>query len=217
MIITNDMIKEHAPLVARIARHIRSTLPHNMELDDIIQAGMLGLMDALPRYDSSLGGSFNTYASRRIRGAIIDQLRDQDILPHGQRMRVKAAAMAELDLRNELGRDPLPSEIAGKMGVTEKAYRDTKYAAAAGESLYYEDSDVGVEEPHHYEANYADIYKTLMEAFGSLTERERHVVQEYSIMGRSLSDIADEMGITDTRVCQIKTGAIKKIKDAYEH
>lgn len=217
MIITNEMILEHAPLVVRIARHIRSTMTHNIELDDIIQAGMLGLMDALPRYDSSLGGSFNTYASKRIRGAILDQLRAQDILPRIQRDKVKAASRAELDLRHELGREPLASEIAEKMGVTEKVYKDIKYAAAAGESLYYECSDVVVEDLCHYDANYADICKTLMAAFGSLTERERHVVQEYAIEGRSLLDIADEMGITDTRVCQIKTGAIKKIKDAYEH
>ncbi len=215
MIITNDMILEHAPLVARIARHIRSTLPHNMELDDIIQAGMLGLMDALPRYDSSLGGSFNTYASRRIRGAIIDQLRDQDILPHGQRTMVKAASRAERDLRHELGRDPLPSEIAGKMGVTEKVYKDIKYAAAAGESLYYEDAVV--EEPHQEDASYDEICKTIMAALGLLTGRERYVVQEYAIEGRSLLDIAEELGVTQMRVCQIKTGALKKMQALYEH
>jgi RNA polymerase sigma factor for flagellar operon FliA len=217
MIITNDMILEHAPLVARISRHIRSTLPHNIELDDIIQAGMLGLMDALPRYDSSLGGSFNTYSSRRIRGAIIDQLRDQDILPRHQRTRVKAASRAELDLRNELGRDPLASEIAEKMGVTEKVYRDIKYDAAAGEPLYYEDSDVWVDEPYQEDASYSEICKTIVAALGLLTERERYVVQEYAIEGRSLLDIAEELGVTQMRVCQIKTGALKKMQALYEH
>ena len=112
-----DYVKEYAPLVKRIAHHMMSKLPASVQIDDIIQAGLIGLMDAVNRYEQEQGVQFETYATQRIRGAMLDELRRNDWLPRGVRRSQRRIETALHSLEQKLGRVPKEREVAAEMGV----------------------------------------------------------------------------------------------------
>ena len=112
-----DYVKEYAPLVKRIAHHMMSKLPASVQIDDIIQAGLIGLMDAVNRYEQEQGVQFETYATQRIRGAMLDELRRNDWLPRGVRRSQRRIETALHSLEQKLGRVPKASDFAGSCGT----------------------------------------------------------------------------------------------------
>jgi len=134
-----DSIKEYAPLVKRIAHHMMSKLPASVQLDDIIQAGLIGLMDAINRYEEEQGVKFETYATQRIRGAMLDELRSNDWLPRGVRRSQRKIETALRALEQKFGRSPKEREVAAEMGVTLEEYQTLLQEARGCQLLYIED------------------------------------------------------------------------------
>src|SRR5450830_356723 len=114
----NAMIRQYQPLVRRLAHHMMAKLPANVEVDDLIQVGLIGLSEALTRYEAAQGVQFETFATQRIRGAMLDELRGNDYLSRGTRKQQRTIESAVQKLEQKLGRAPVESEIAREMGVT---------------------------------------------------------------------------------------------------
>ena len=134
-----ECLKEYAPLVKRIAHHMMLKLPGSVEVDDLIQAGMMGLLDAASRYDELRGAQFETYAAQRIRGAMLDELRGADWLPRSMRRDMRRIETAISRLQQKLGKAPSESEIAKELGVSLPEYQQMLQEARGAQLLYYED------------------------------------------------------------------------------
>ena len=118
----NSMLKQYSPLVRRLAHQMIAKLPANVEIDDLIQVGMIGLTDALSRFDAGQGVQFETFATQRIRGAMLDELRGNDYLSRGTRKHQREIEAALHKLQQRLGRAPAESEIAKEMGLSLTEY-----------------------------------------------------------------------------------------------
>ena len=119
----NALIKQYQPLVRRLAHHMMAKLPPSVEVDDLIQVGLIGLADALTRYEASQGVQFETFASQRIRGAMLDELRENDWMSRGSRKSQKDIETAMRKVEHKLGRTPKESEIAAELGLSLEDYQ----------------------------------------------------------------------------------------------
>ncbi len=219
-----NWIAQHAPLVKRIAYHVMARLPANVDVGDLIQAGMLGLIDAVTRYENTQGAQFETYAVQRIRGAIFDELRRNDWLPRSVRkgMRQIEAAIHTLEQRG--GRHPLESEIAAHMKIPLEEYRRTLQDARGHQILYVEDfNDVEGEAVIDHAAvdNGPGILDRLLEeefrkriatAIDGLPEREKLVMSLYYEKELNLREIGEVLGVTEARVCQLHAQAVGRLR-----
>ena len=120
----NSILMEHAPLVKRLAYQLTARLPPSVEVDDLVQAGMIGLLDAVNRYEDNHGAQFETYAVQRIRGAMLDELRSSDWLPRGVRQNMRKIENAMTSLQQKLGRPPLETEVAKQLKLSLAEYQD---------------------------------------------------------------------------------------------
>ena len=136
---TRGRVAEFAPLVRRLAHHLAARLPPSVQIDDIIQAGMIGLMDAVSRFDEFRGNQFETYATQRIRGAMLDEVRSNDWLPRSTRRSLKRIEEAMRRLQQRLGRAPTETEIAAELGVPLEEYQSMLQEARGCELLHLED------------------------------------------------------------------------------
>ncbi|MEP6878342.1 MAG: sigma-70 family RNA polymerase sigma factor, partial [Nitrosospira sp.] len=132
-------LADFAPLVKRIANHMVAKLPPSVEVEDLIQVGMIGLMDALSRYEETPGAQFETYAAQRIRGAMLDELRETDWLPRGTRKSMRQIEAAVHVLQQRLGRSPIEAEIAGELKVPLADYQQMLLDARGTQLIHYED------------------------------------------------------------------------------
>ena len=219
-----EWIERYAPLVKRIAHHMMARLPASVELDDIIQAGMTGLLDAVTRYDDSQGAQFETYAVQRIRGAILDELRQSDWLPRSTRkdMRRIEAAINALEQRN--GRAPTEREITDYLQVPLEDYQHMLLEARGHRIVYYEDFvesegdhflDVyGVDEQTGLLDGMIDdeLRATVSKAVLELPEREKLVMSMYYEKELNLREIGEVLGVSESRVCQIHTQGIARLR-----
>ncbi|RYF52745.1 MAG: FliA/WhiG family RNA polymerase sigma factor, partial [Comamonadaceae bacterium] len=188
------LIRQYAPLVRRLAHHMIAKLPPNVEVDDLIQVGLVGLMDALSRFEASHGVQFETFATQRIRGAMLDELREGDWMSRGSRKSQKQIEQAMHRLEHRLGRAPVESEIAAELGLPLAEYQ-TLLGRVRGTQLVYLE-DIGAsssdEEPAFLERHVADeeadpmsllkdqrLRQALIAAIESLPERERYVMGMY--------------------------------------
>src|SRR5690606_33473711 len=137
------MIRQHVPLVRRIAHHMIAKLPPNVELDDLIQVGMIGLAEALSRYDAAQGVQFDTFATQRIRGAMLDELRESDWMSRSSRKSQKDIEKAVRRLEQKLGRSPLESEIAVELDMTLVDYQSLLSKVRGTQLVYLEDMSGG--------------------------------------------------------------------------
>ena len=135
----NSMLKQYSPLVRRLAHQMIAKLPANVEVDDLIQVGMIGLTDALSRYDAAQGVQFETFATQRIRGAMLDELRGNDYLSRGTRKHQREIEAALHRLQQRLGRSPAESEIAKEMGLSLAEYQDLLGKVRGTQLVYLED------------------------------------------------------------------------------
>lgn len=216
------LLDTHGVLVKRIAHHFLGRLPQSVQFDDLIQAGMVGLLEALKHYDQTKGASFETYASIRIRGHILDEVRRNDWVPRSVYRNARMIAAAVKTVENRLGRDAKDNEVAGELGISLQEYHDM-LSDSNGAHLYGFD-DVGVTddvltvegfntrtEPQ-LQVMIADSSKQLAEIIQGLPKKERLVLSLYYEHDLNLKEIGDVIGVSESRVSQIHTQATLRIK-----
>lgn len=217
-------VEDYAPLVKRIAHHMMAKLPASVEVDDIIQAGMMGLLDAIKRYEETQGAQFETYAAQRIRGAILDELRAADWLPRGVRKNMRGIEKAVHVLQQRLGRAPSEQELADHLGMPLGEYQKTLQDARGYQLLHYEDlTDKGEDGFFERQAGHAhpsvldelideDMREQLVEAIDDLPEREKLVMGLYYEKEMNLREIGEILGVSESRICQLHTQAIARLR-----
>lgn len=218
----DSMIKSHTILVKRIAYHLLGRLPQSVLLDDLMQAGMLGLLEAVRHYDESKGAAFETYAGIRIRGYMLDEVRRNDWVPRSVYRNSRMISTAVKQVENRLGRDAKDHEVALELGISLEEYH-AMLNDSAGAHLYGFD-DVGVtddmitdeaqgltSEPH-VNAMRSDMKHRLSQVIDSLPQKERLVLSLYYEQDLNLKEIGDVLGVSESRVSQIHSQATHRIK-----
>ena len=217
-----ELVTEYAPLVKRIAYHLMTRLPPTVQVDDLIQSGMIGLLEASRNYDASQGASFETYAGIRIRGAMLDEIRKGDWAPRSLHRKVRAITKAVADIEARHGRDARDAEVAQEVGMSLDEYYATLQDATGYRVFSFEDLPAGEEgmtesltakipEPLANVEN--DLFKqALAEAIASLPERERLVMSLYYKEELNLRETGEVLGVSESRVCQIHAQALIRLK-----
>jgi RNA polymerase sigma factor for flagellar operon FliA len=220
---TDDMVERHAPLVKRIACHLINRLPASVQLEDMIQAGMIGLLEATGKYDATQGASFETYAGIRIRGSMLDEIRKNDWAPRSVHRKARLVAQAVREIENEHGRDARDEEIARtldmSLGEYYKILQDNSYhkvLSVDDNSIHTGDTmldSVSDNAPSILEGmQKADTQRLLSEAIAGLPERERLVMALYYDEELNLREIGAVMGVSESRVSQIHSQAVIRLQ-----
>lgn len=221
----NAMLKQYSPLVRRLAHQMIAKLPANVEIDDLIQVGMIGLNDALGRFDAAQGVQFETFATQRIRGAMLDELRGSDWMSRGNRRQQRNIEAAVHKLEQKLGRAPHESEIAVEMGITLVEYQELLGKVRGTQLVYLEDLSgdegdddylerhVGTEEANPMAVLQDMRMRTaLVDAIKLLPEREQFVMSMYYEHDMNLKEIAAVLKVTESRVCQLHSQSIARLR-----
>jgi RNA polymerase sigma factor for flagellar operon FliA len=214
---TEALVLRHAELVKRIAYHLAGRLPASVEVDDLIQAGMLGLLEAASNYSQGRGASFETYAGIRIRGAMLDGLRKLDWAPRSVHRKARAVANAIREIEAEIGREARDTDVASKMGVSLDEYHKIVEDAAGCQisSLTTEEGEINAADP---EADpFRDVIDerfraALTEAIEGLPERERMVMSMYYDDELNLKEIGAVLKVSESRICQIHGQALSRLQ-----
>ncbi len=219
--ISNELVQTHTPLVKRIAHHLIGRLPTSVMADDMIQAGMLGLLDAARRYDTGQGASFETYATLRIRGAMIDELRRNDWAPKSVHRKARNLSAAVQVVENRTGRDARDEEIIAEMGISSEEYH--KILRDSCNSKIFNFDDLGTDnDPLSMiagsSANPLDelederFRRRLADAIASLPERERMVLSMYYDKELNLREIGQILGVSESRISQILSRSYARLR-----
>jgi len=209
------LVARHAELVKRIAYHLAGRLPPSVEVADLIQAGMLGLLEAASHYTANRGASFETYAGIRIRGAMIDALRKLDWAPRSVHRKARAVTAAMREVEKETGRDARDTEIAGKMGVPLSEYHAIVQDAASCRITNLDDTTMAnaVDTADPFEEVTDERFRSaLTGAIGNLPEREKLVMSLYYGDGLNLKEIGAVLKVTESRACQLHGQALVRLK-----
>ena len=219
-------IDQYIPLVRRLAHHLIAKLPASVQIDDLIQAGLIGLMDAITRFEEGQGAQFETYASQRIRGAMLDELRSADWMPRGVRQGQRKIETATMKAEQKLGRSASEQEIAEVMGVSLDEYQSMLFESRGAQLVYYDDyAEDGDGEGYldrqmdgDEDANPLEMLgdqrfrQTLIQAIEELPEREKMLMGLYYEQELNFREIAAVLGVTESRVCQLHTQAVSRLK-----
>lgn len=218
----DELVTRYAPLVKRIAYHLMSRLPPNVQADDLIQAGMIGLLEAARNYDKTQGASFETYAGIRIRGSMLDEIRKSDWTPRSLHRKVRQVSEAIRSIESEEGRDARDSEVAGRMGLSLQEYHRVLKDASGHKVFSFEDLPVGEESVTEslsgerkgpLELLEMDKFRDgLAQAISGLPDRERLVMSLYYDEELNLREIGAVLGVSESRVCQIHGQALMRLK-----
>jgi RNA polymerase sigma factor for flagellar operon FliA len=222
----DQLVSQYAPLVKRIAYHLLAKLPASVQVDDLIQTGMIGLLDALGRYEDGMGAQFETYAVQRIRGAMLDGLRENDWMPRGLRREMRRVEAAIQSLEHRHGRPPHETELAEALDMPLADYQKLLQDARGHQLVYFEDLNQDDGEDY-LERNYAgpsldpldaledqDLRRGLVQAIANLPEREKMMMALYYEEDLNLREIGEVLGVTESRVCQLHTQAIARLRSA---
>lgn len=219
---TEAVVMRHAELVKRIAYHLVGRLPPSVEVSDLIQAGMLGLLEAASHFTADRGASFETYAGIRIRGAMLDALRKLDWAPRSVHRKARAAAEAVREIEAEFGREARDAEIAEHMGISMEEYHRILQDAACCRLTSLDGADEDEESPINRTADHGPdpfghivddgFRQALAEAIAELPERERLVMSLYYDDELNLKEIGAVLKVTESRVCQLHGQAIVRLK-----
>src|ERR1022692_270738 len=219
-----DLVFKHADLVKRIAYHLVSRMPPHVEVDDLIQAGMIGLLDAGKHYSPDKGANFETYAGIRIRGAMLDEVRKSDWTPRSVHRNMREMADVVRKIENEKGHDASPSDIAGALGVSSEEYHKLVQDAASCRLFSFD--QMGSNDDDSSPADHArderpgpfdNIQDTgfrdsLAAAIGQLPEREKLVLSLYYDEDMNLREIGEVLEVSESRVCQIHGQALVRLR-----
>lgn len=210
-----ELVSRHAELVKRIAYHLVGRLPPSVEVDDLMQAGMLGLLEAASNYAPNRGASFETYAGIRIRGAMIDALRKLDWAPRSVHRKARAVAAAVQEIERQTGRDARDTEIAARLGVTIEEYHAIVQDAASCRLATLDDTTAAAAEdaadPFRETAE-EGFREALAQAIDGLPEREKLVMSLYYSEGLNLKEIGAVLKVTESRACQLHGQALVRLK-----
>lgn len=218
----DELVARHAPLIKRIAWHLITRLPPSVQLDDLMQVGMMGLLEASRNYDPDQGASFETFAGTRIRGAMLDEIRRTDWAPRSVRVKAREVAEAVRKIENQQGRDARSSEVAETLGISLDEYHCILQDTSTAHIFSADDPDVfgkaaneiaseSSTEPlsHLQEENFKH---TLAQSIAELPERERTVMLLHYDEDKKLNEIALLLGISHSRVCQIHGQALIRLR-----
>lgn len=222
---TDHMLKQHSGMVKRMAYQLKSKLPSCVEVDDLVQAGMIGLMDAIQRYEDTHGAQFETYASQRVRGAMLDELRGADWLPRGIRKNMRDIEVAVQQLEQKFGRPPTESEIAKHMNFSLEDYYDVLSDCQGHQLIYYEDFHDDDSNEHfldrYVDDDSSDPVKSLLESdfraalidsIEHLPDREKILMGLYYEQELNLKEIGAIMNVSESRVCQLHSQAVARLR-----
>ncbi|HCU66638.1 MAG TPA: RNA polymerase sigma factor FliA [Rheinheimera sp.] len=216
------LVEKHAPLVKRIAYHLLARLPASVQVDDLIQAGMIGLIEAAKNFDGTKGASFETFAGIRIRGSMLDEIRRGDWTPRSVHRNARLIAETIAELEAELGRDVKDVEVAEKLDITLDEYHHMLSDVSSGRIIGIE--DLGVtddalvtaddrENDHLYEEQANDSFQqALIKNISSLPEREAIVLSLYYNDELNLKEIGEVLSVSESRVSQIHSQALVRLR-----
>ncbi len=221
----STLIKQYSPLVRRLAHQMIAKLPANVEVDDLIQVGLIGLTDALSRFDAEQGVQFETFATQRIRGAMLDELRGGDWMSRGTRRQQREIEVAVHKVEQRLGRAPREDEIAAEMGLTLSDYQELLGKVRGTQLVYLEDMSGDDGDNDYLDRHVADesanpmaqlqdhrMREALVAAIKNLPEREQFVMSMYYEHDMNLKEIAAVLKVTESRVCQLHSQSIARLR-----
>jgi len=223
----DQLVSEHLRLVYHVAWQIMRSCPQDVEFEELLSAGTIGLMNAIERFDPSRGLAFSTLAAPRIRGAILDDLRKRDTVPRSVRRKQREVKNAQENLMHSLNRDPLPRETANELGIELEEYwkwkRDTEGAYPVSldqtpsspeeTSLSYESFAPSLDSDDvDGQINHSEEVQILRDELMKLDNRDRLVVSLYYFQGLKLHEIATIMGLTESRISQIRSKALQQLR-----
>lgn len=222
----DQLVQQYAQLVKRLAFQLMAKLPASVQIDDLIQNGMIGLLDAIGRFEEGLGAQFETYAVQRIRGAMLDSLRENDWVPRGVRREMRRVEAAIHQLEHRHGRPPSEGELAESLGMSLADYQKLLQEARGHQLIYLEDLSSDQEEGY-LERHLAgpgldplalledqDMRQALVRGIEALPEREKLVMALYYDEDMNLKEIGEVLGVTESRVCQLHSQAIARLRAA---
>lgn len=216
------LIQSNALLVKRIAHHLLGRLPQSVQLDDLIQAGMLGLLEAARHYDESKGASFETYAGIRIRGHMLDEVRRNDWVPRSVYRNSRMISEAVKAVEHRLGREAKDIEVAQELGLPLEEYHEMLQDSASSQVYGFDDLGVtddilfsegsGASTEPHVNALRSDLTGRLAQVIGGLPHKERIVLSLYYEQDLNLKEIGEVIDVSESRVSQILSQATLRIK-----
>nr|WP_255606200.1 RNA polymerase sigma factor FliA [Thalassolituus sp. ST750PaO-4] len=217
-----QLVRDHATLVKRIAHHLIGRLPDSVQLDDLIQAGMIGLLEAARKYDGGKGASFETYAGIRIRGAMLDEIRKGDWAPRSVHRNSRRISDAIKQIESEKGRDAEDSEVAGFLGISQDEYHAILKDSAGCRLFSFEEvvekSESGFDVFEEESPNPLDgieresFQRQLADAIRHLPEREQLVLALYYDEELNLKEIGAVLGVSESRVSQLHSQAAHRLR-----
>ena len=220
----NRRLKEFAPLVERLAHCMKQKLPDNIEVDDLIQVGMMGLMEAANRYNELYGVQFSTFAMKRIRGSMLDELRHDDWVPQALRRTMRRLDVATTKLQHRLGRSPNEMEIAKELNIPLREFQKVRFEFQGAQLVHYDahqdDCDEGFPDWNEFDIK-ADpakllqskfFHEALINAISHLSKRERMLMEMRYNQDMNLREIGKAMGFNESRACQIFNRAVKFLR-----
>jgi RNA polymerase sigma factor for flagellar operon FliA len=223
----DHLLLAHAPLVKKLAFHMKAKLPPSVEVDDLVQAGMIGLLDAISRYEETHGAQFETYAVLRIRGAMLDELRHSDWLPRSMRQNMRKIESAMSTLQQRLGQPPTESEVAKLLKVSLTEYQNMLSDGGGHQLLYYEDFHDSEDSDSFLERHFVDessdplhallegdFRQSVITAIEALPEREKLLMGLYYEQELNLKEIGAVLGVSESRVSQLHTQAVTRLRAA---
>ncbi|WP_144209922.1 RNA polymerase sigma factor FliA [Shewanella donghaensis] len=221
-----SIVEQYAPLVKRIAHHMLARLPASVQLDDLLQAGMMGLLEASSKFDGSKGAKFETFAGIRIRGSMIDEIRRGDWVPRSVHRNQRRVAQVIDELGQDLGRDARDTEIAEKLEMSLDEYHHILNDVSVGKIIGIEDlgvsEDVIVTNELTHDESYDSLAETqfksaLAEAITTLPERDALVLSLYYDEALNLKEIGAILEVSESRVSQILSQAMLRLKGKLKH
>jgi RNA polymerase sigma factor for flagellar operon FliA len=217
-----EIVNKYSTLVKRISHHLMARLPPSVQVDDLIQSGMIGLLEAAKNFDGSKGASFETFAGIRIRGAMLDEIRKGDWTPRSVHKNSRSIAEAVATVEKETGNDAKDVDVAQKLGVPLAQYHQMLYNVNVGKLVGIEDlgvaEDVIVTDKNkamdtpYDELVQGSFQKALAKAITSLPERDATVLSLYYDEDLKLREIGEVMKVSESRVSQIHSQAVHKLR-----
>ena len=220
----DQLVQRFAPLVKRIAYHLMARLPSSVQVDDLVQNGMMGLLDAISRFEAGMGAQFETYAAQRVRGAMLDGLRENDWLPRSLRRDFRRIEEAIAQLEQQYGRAPAEKELAAALDMSLAEYQKMLQDARGHQLISFEDM-VEEGDEDFLERHLTDdsgepskiledeaLRRILVQGIEALPEREKMMMALYYEQDLNLREIGEVMGVTESRVCQLHSQAVARLR-----
>jgi len=225
-----NLLKDNYSLVSKVVNSMKSKLPSHADIDELHSVGVSGLVNAVTKFDSQRNNTFGTYASLRVRGAILDELRKMDYMSRSARTEAKNIAKIKTSLENKLKRAPKDSEVKEALGLSEKQYSKVKARTenilfiSLNDSASNEENSLNLEEviadessPNGVKAlQNLELMQSLKSNVSLLSENQKIVIEQYYFAGKKLCDIAKDLSLTEARICQIHLSALKLLRDKFK-